>query len=107
MLCPPHPPAPLVQNWLERHRDRRSLVLHVIGIPPTVIALLLFPVYATLLSIPLFLFSLSLFFGGYAVQFLGHAFDGTEPGEWTALKRGLARLFSGMGARAKSSRRVA
>ena len=30
---------------------------------------------------PLFLFALALFVGGYMVQFLGHALEGTDPGE--------------------------
>jgi hypothetical protein len=91
MLCPPHPPAPVVENWLERHRHPVSFVLHLIGIPMTLVGVLLFPVYAALLSLPLFLFSLGLFVGGYALQLLGHLIDRTEPGEWTALRSRLAR----------------
>jgi uncharacterized membrane protein YGL010W len=107
MLCPPHPTAPLVQDWMDRHRDPRSFVLHLIGIPPVIVAVLLFPVYTFLLSLPVFLLSVSLFIGGYLVQFLGHAFDGTEPGEWVALKRFAARASTlGIGG-PKSRRRVA
>src|SRR5689334_16187803 len=102
MLCPPPPPAPIVRDWLERHRDPRSFVLHMIGIPPTLVGALLFPVYLWLLSLPVFLFALSLFVGGYLIQFLGHALDGTEPGEWAALKLGLGRLNFGLAARATS-----
>ena len=86
MICPPHPPDPLVQSWIERHRDPRSFLLHLIGIPPTILGLIFIPIYLFLLSIPIFLLALGLFTGGYALQFLGHALDGTEPGEWTLIK---------------------
>ena len=55
MICPPQPPAPLVEDWLDRHRDPGSFVLHMIGIPPTILGVLLIPVYVLLLSVPLFL----------------------------------------------------
>jgi hypothetical protein len=55
------------------------------------------------LSIPVFLLSFSLFFGGYAVQFLGHLLEGSEPGEITLLRKFLSRrfptVFSAPGAR--------
>lgn len=87
MICPPHAPAPIVENWLERHRHPVSLVLHIVGIPPTIVGVLLIPVYVVLLSRPVFLFALSCFVGGYAFQFLGHAIDGTEVGEIVAIRR--------------------
>ncbi|MBV8078284.1 MAG: DUF962 domain-containing protein [Planctomycetaceae bacterium] len=89
MICPPLPPAPLVQNWFERHRDPGSFVLHMIGIPPTILGVLMIPIYVFLFSVPLFLFALACFVGGYLIQFLGHALDRTEPGELTYLKRKL------------------
>jgi uncharacterized membrane protein YGL010W len=87
MLYPPHAPAPLVENWRARHRDPRSLVLHLIGIPPTVIAVLLLPVGLAAWSWRIFVLSLALFVGGYLIQFLGHVFDRTIPGELMALRR--------------------
>src|SRR4051794_32081923 len=87
MLCPPQPPGRLVQSWLTRHQDPASFVLHMIGIPPTILGVLLIPVYFWLVSVPIFLFALALFVGGYLVQFLGHALEGTDPGEVILLKR--------------------
>jgi uncharacterized membrane protein YGL010W len=87
MICPPHAPAPAVENWKARHRDPRNLVLHLIGIPPTVIAVLLLPVALGALSPAIFVFSLALFVGGYLIQFLGHALDRTMPGELTGLRK--------------------
>lgn len=94
MLCPPHPPAPVVENWLERHKHPASFLLHLLGIPLTIVGVLLTPVYLALLSWPIFLFSLLLFAGGYALQLLGHAIDRTEPGEWAAIK---SRILAGRG----------
>ena len=108
MLCPPLTPSPLVANWLERHRDPRSFALHMLGIPPTILGVLLIPIYAFLVSLPLFLLAFCLFAGGYLVQFLGHALDGSDPGEVIFLKR----TFAGWSAvpataTARKSRRVA
>ncbi len=79
-----------MHDWYERHRDPRSFVLHIVGIPPTILGFLMIPIYVFLLSATLFLFALSLFVGGYLIQFLGHALDGTEPGEVHYLRRKLA-----------------
>lgn len=89
MLFPPQPLGPLVQNWIIRHRDPLSFTLHILGIPPTILGVLLIPVYLLAGSISLFLFALALFLGGYAIQFLGHAIEGTDPGEVILLKRKL------------------
>jgi hypothetical protein len=89
MLCPPHAPAPVVQDWIERHRHPASFLLHMLGIPPTLIGVLLVPIYFALASVPIFLFSLALFVGGYLIQFAGHAVEGSEPGEVSAIRRRL------------------
>ncbi len=99
MLCPPHAPAPVVEDWLERHRHVGSFLLHMIGIPPTLVGVLLVPVCIALVSWPIFLFSLALFLGGYAIQFLGHALEGSEPGEVAHLRR----LFSASGSRREAA----
>jgi hypothetical protein len=89
MVCSPQPPHPLVSHWIERHRDPVSFVLHIIGIPPTILGVLLFSIYAVLLSRPVFVFALILFLGGYLLQFAGHALEGTDPGEIIYFKRKL------------------
>ncbi len=101
MLCPPHAPAPVVEDWLERHRHPGSFLLHLIGIPPTIVGVLLAPLYLALVSLPIFVFSMALFLGGYVIQFLGHAIEGSEPGEITQLRRWLA----GRAARARTAAR--
>lgn len=81
MIGPPMPPMPLIQDWLDRHRDPMSFVLHMFGIPPTILGVLLIPIYVMLISVPIFLLALGLFVGGYLIQFLGHLLDASEPGE--------------------------
>src|SRR5438445_561706 len=87
MLAPALATAPLVDRWLARHCHAGSFLLHMLGIPATILGVLLVPICVSLASPPIFLLALGLFIGGYVVQFVGHALDGTEPGEIAALKR--------------------
>jgi len=107
MICPPLPPCRLVENWVERHRNPVSFVLHMIGIPPTLLSLMLIPVYVYCLSVPLFLLALGLFVGGYLVQFLGHALEGTDPGEVIYFKRKLGMSYVDIAPARPSRRSVA
>ena len=87
MIFPPEPPSPMVQRWWERHQRPPNLVLHVLGIPPTIAGVYLIPVWLFGLSGRVFLFAFGLFVGGYLLQFLAHAIDGSMPGELTGLGR--------------------
>lgn len=87
MICPPLPKAPLVEDWMQRHSNRVSFALHILGIPPTIVGVLLIPIYIGLMSVPIFLMALAAFCGGYALQFAGHWVDGTESGEMRWIKR--------------------
>ncbi len=91
MLCPPLTPAPVVQDWLERHRRPVTFALHMVGIPMTLMGVLTVPIYVALMSVPLFVFSATLFVVGYLIQFLGHALEGSEPGEVAYLRKKLTR----------------
>jgi uncharacterized membrane protein YGL010W len=106
MICPPHSPPRLVQDWIARHRDPASFVLHMIGIPLTILGILMIPIYVYLFSLPVFLFSAVLFFGGYMIQFLGHALEGTDPGEVILLKRKLGWSYVDIAPPRKSRRGV-
>ena len=87
MIPTPEPPHPLVVHWLQRHPGLVSFVLHLVGIPLTILGALLPPVYVFLPSFPIFVLSLSLFVGGYGLQFAGHYIEGTDPGEVIYFKR--------------------
>jgi hypothetical protein len=89
MIEPTLPPDPLVQQWLDRHPEPSNFVLHMIGIPPTILGVLFVPIYLVLGSLPIFLLALALFVGGYFLQFLGHLIGGTDPGEIIYFKRKL------------------
>ncbi len=89
MVYSPQVPNPLVQHWIERHRNPASFLLHMIGIPPTILGVLLFSVYVGLFSRLVFVLALALFIGGYLLQFAGHALEGTDPGEIIYFKRKL------------------
>ena len=91
MIYPPQSPSPLVLNWIDRHRDPKSFALHLIGIPCTILGVLLLPIYTIQLSFALFVVALTLFLGGFVLQFLGHALEGTEPGEIKALRHWISR----------------
>lgn len=94
MVCPPHPPEPLVEDWLERHRNPVSFALHLAGIPATILGTMLIPVYLALWSPEVFLLALAFFVGGFAIQFLGHALELTEPGEIAGLRNWAKKQWS-------------
>ncbi len=73
-----------IDDWLERHRNPTSLVLHIIGIPACFVAA---PI---LLITGQWLAAAICFVVGYALQFLGHLIAGNTSGE-AMLFRWLAR----------------
>ena len=91
MISPPRPPAPIVEDWFNRHRQPMNFLFHLVGIPPTILGVLMVPVWLSTASISLFLFGVALFVGGYLLQFLGHLLDGSEPGELAYLRRRLVQ----------------
>jgi uncharacterized membrane protein YGL010W len=107
MLCPPQAPSPIIENWLERHQGTVSFTLHLVGIPLTLLGVLMLPIALPTLSWQVLILSLGLFVGGYAFQFLGHALEGSEPGEVTALRLWWGRRAVSLAARAESRRGIA
>lgn len=87
MIAPPEHPHPLVVHWLKRHRSAVSFVLHMIGIPPTILGALLLAVYVFEMSFPVFAAAVGMFAAGFALQFAGHYLEGTDPGEVIYFKR--------------------
>lgn len=71
----------ILANWMLRHQHPVSFALHLIGIPMTIVAVvpfLLMGWYGT---------AAALFLIGYAVQFIGHAFEGNDAGELIVFKK--------------------
>ena len=93
MICTPQVPCTLVRYWMSRHEGALSFTLHMVGIPPTIMGVLLMPAYLALRSWPIFWLASGLFVGGFLVQFLGHALEGTDPGEVIMVKRRLGMRY--------------
>jgi hypothetical protein len=82
-----------LRNWLERHQTRFSFVLHMIGIP------------LTILFIPLAIWQLVewrwdlwwrptlLLFLGYLLQYIGHVYEGNDMGEIILIKKWLGKPY--------------
>ncbi|MGE3182429.1 MAG: Mpo1-like protein [Phycisphaerae bacterium] len=82
-----------LQNWLLRHQSRISLVLHIIGIPLTIVALVLagWQLYHGMWDLwwrPKVLFVL-----GYLLQFIGHTYEGNDMGEVILVKKLLGKPY--------------
>jgi len=107
MICPPLSPSKLVVNWVERHRNPVSFVLHIIGIPPTILGVLLIPVYVYCLSIPIFLFALAMFVGWLRSPVPRPRVEGTDPGEIIYFKRKLGLSYVDIAPPRRSRRGVA
>lgn len=93
MLCPPQHRCRVVEHWLDRHQSVMSFALHMVGIPVSLLGLLLLPISIPAGSLAIFILSFALFVGGYAFQFLGHALEGSDPGEIVLIKRKLGRPY--------------
>ena len=83
----------MVQYWLQRHRSPTSFILHMIGIPPTILGVLFVSIYLILFSAAIFFLALALFVGGFVLQFAGHLLEGTDPGEVIYFKRKLGMPY--------------
>ncbi len=83
----PRPQGPRwLFKWLERHQHPFNFGIHMIGIPLTILGLYL-ACYGE------WLWAISLFIGGYALQFIGHAVEGNDAGELILVKKWLGRPY--------------
>ena len=72
-------------RYMARHQHPANRVLHAIGLPVTFVLPVVWLVQEQSL------WALGAFIAGYAMQFLGHAIEGSEAGELILLKRWLGR----------------
>jgi hypothetical protein len=70
----------VLRNWRERHQLPFNFYLHLVGIPMTVIAVIL------LFFAPWY-WGAGLFVLGYLLQFIGHRAEGNDVGELAGIKR--------------------
>ena len=88
----PRPFGPLwLREWLKRHQDPISFALHMVGIPLTILAIV--PVLIDVASQTMWMYTGLLFFGGYGLQFLGHAIEGNDAGELILVKKLLGKPY--------------
>jgi len=87
----------LVENYIARHRNRTNQLLHVVGVPTSYVASVVFLVEKQWLA------ALGCFVGGYVLQFIGHAIEGNDAGEVILVKRLLGRPYIEFGPDSKLS----
>lgn len=85
-------------NYHRRHRHPANLALHVIGLPVT----FYLPIVLLIHERPLW--AGAAFVGGYALQFLGHAVEGNDPGEVVLIKKLLGRPYVDVAPRRNGSK---
>jgi uncharacterized membrane protein YGL010W len=80
-----------LKNYAERHRSPANRFFHTVGLPVTFV-------------LPIVLLNQSrevaaglAFIAGYALQFIGHAFEGNDAGEVVLLKRALGLPYREFG----------
>jgi hypothetical protein len=78
-----------ISHWFVRHQHPFNRGIHYLGIPLTLVAVVLFFVcpwsewYRSALA----------FVGGYLLQWIGHLIEGNDMGEWAGIKRCLGMPY--------------
>jgi hypothetical protein len=80
-------------NWLERHQNRASRVLHAAGIPLAAAALVLAAIQLCLWRWDLWWRPVVLLVAGYVLQYIGHRLEGNDMGEVVLAKKLLGRPY--------------
>ena len=88
-----------LKNYLPRHRNRLNQILHLAGVPLTFVA----PWFAIPLKLEWY-FPVAAFFGGYALQLIGHAIEGNDAGVVVFLKKALGMRYTEYGPLSECSR---
>jgi len=82
-----------IENWRRRHRHPVSLLLHIVGIPLTLVCIPLIAYQCFEGQWGLWWRPLSLAIAGYFLQWLGHRIEGNELGEVVLVKKWLGRPY--------------
>lgn len=77
-----------LSNYVQRHQNRVNQLLHLVGVPMTFVASVIFALQQR------WLFAAGCFFGGYLLQFLGHAIEGNDAGEVILVKKALGLPYT-------------
>ena len=82
-----------LDNWLQRHQNRVSFGLHMLGIPLTIFALILAAIQLYGWQWSLWWRPVVLLVGGYGLQWAGHYLEGNDMGEVILIKKILGRPY--------------
>lgn len=82
-----------LRNWMERHRHPVSRVLHVVGIPLTLAAVVVAGVQLASWRWDLWWRPAALLFVGYLLQWIGHLVEGNDMGEIILIKKALGKPY--------------
>jgi hypothetical protein len=95
--------AARLHGWRERHRLPFNFWIHMLGIPLAVAGMLvllgLLPAWVFGLPWPAWYWGAGGFVLGYLLQYVGHAAEGNDVGEWAAVKRALGLPYVGVSPR--------
>jgi hypothetical protein len=95
--------AKRLRGWRERHQLPFNFWIHMIGIPVAVagafLLLGLLPAWLLGLPWPAWYWGAGGFVLGYLLQYVGHAAEGNDVGEWAAIKRALGLPYVGVSPR--------
>ncbi len=71
------------RNWRQRHQHPFNFAIHLVGVPLTVVGIVLLFVWPW----SEWYWGVGLFLLGYVLQFIGHTVEGNDLGEWAGIKR--------------------
>lgn len=86
-------PPPMIQNWLDRHQNRVSFWLHMVGIPMAIASVALAIVQLAAWRWDLWWRPVILLVVGYLLQWIGHVIEGNDMGEVILVKKLLGRPY--------------
>jgi hypothetical protein len=82
-----------LQNWIERHQHPVSRWLHYVGIPLTILALVVAGVQLAQWRWDLWWRPAVLLAVGYVLQYVGHVIEGNDMGEVILVKKLLGKPY--------------
>jgi hypothetical protein len=88
----------IINNYLQRHRNRVNQLLHLVAVPVT------FGLSVYFLIEHQWAAAASAFVGGYVLQFIGHAVEGNDAGELILIKKLIGKPYVEFGPEGKPSK---
>jgi hypothetical protein len=83
----------IIANWIERHQNRTSFWLHMVGIPLTIASVVLAGIQLADSRWDLWWRPVVLLVVGYLLQWIGHLIEGNDMGEVIVIKKLLGKPY--------------